>query len=243
MNQSVPADIQRNEESEVSHLLNTSVAERAEREGSNLTSTSATGTELDTADISEDKYKEISYAINAFYATVQPVAISLILSSLAVVYIQSPFSNSIAGGGLSVYDISDEASNDSSSVKIGKSMINAIVIIAVCAIMTFLIVFLYWARCVKCIQGYLMFSSFLLLFSMGGTFFLALLDQFNIQLDWISFIFFLYNFSVVGIIAIFYQKGTVYGIYLYISYVSKFFIACVDTHEFIYAFIFLYVNF
>jgi Presenilin len=154
--------------------------------------------------------KEISYAIGAFYATLQPVAITLVLSSLAVVYIKSPFSQQNADGGLSVYDISDgsESSlNDSNTVKLGKSMINAIVIVGAIALMTSVVVFLYWARCMRCIQGYMIFSSFMLLCFMGGVFFFTIIDQFQIRFDWITFFFLLYNFSVVGVIAIFFQKG------------------------------------
>ena len=154
--------------------------------------------------------KEISYAFGAFYATLQPVAITLILSSLVVIYVESPFSQQSADGGLSVYDISDGSEsgmNDSNTVKLGKSMINAIVIVCAMAFMTFVIVFLYWARCMKCIQGYMMFSSFMLLCFMGGIFFYTVICQFEITLDWITFFFLLYNFSVVGVIAIFYQQG------------------------------------
>ena len=154
--------------------------------------------------------KEISYAFGAFYATLQPVAITLILSSLVVIFIESPFSQQSADGGLSVYDISEgsESSlNDSNTVRLGKSMINAIVIVCAMALMTFVIVFLYWARCMRCIQGYMMFSSFMLLCFMGGIFFYTVVCQFEITLDWITFFFFLYNFSVVGVIAIFYQQG------------------------------------
>lgn len=157
--------------------------------------------------------KEITYALGAFYATVQPVAITLVLSSLAVVYIKSPFSQQNADGGLSIYDISDgseSSMNDSNTVKLGKSMINAIVIVGAIALMTLVVVFLYWARCMKCIQGYMILSSFMLLFVMGGVFFFTVIDQFRIRLDWITFFFLLYNFSVVGVIAIFFQKGRSY---------------------------------
>ena len=155
---------------------------------------------------------EISYAVSAFYATLQPVAITLILSSLAVVYIKSPFSQQSADGGLSIYDISDGSEaglNDSKTVKLGKSMINAIVIVSAIALMTFVIVFLYWARCVKCILGYMILSSFMLLSFMGGVFLFTVIEQFQIRFDWITFFILIYNFSVVGVIAIFMQKGDV----------------------------------
>lgn len=74
-----------------------------------------------------------------------------------------------------VYDISDDDSatddeeRDSNSVKFGKSLINAIVIICVIALFTFVLVFCYYMKCMKvnalifCGQFFitlLLFSSF-----------------------------------------------------------------------------------
>ena len=191
-----------NEESESSQLLKITLVERDRHLRENA---------VDDVEEKDIDIKEISYAIGAFYATLQPVAITLVLSSLAVVYIVSPFSQQRADGGLSVYDISDGSDadmNDSTTVKLGKSMINAIVIVCAMAIMTFVIVFLYWARCMRFIQGYMIFSSFMLLCFMGGIFLYTVICQFQIPFDWITFFVLLYNFSVVGVIAIFYQQGT-----------------------------------
>ena len=37
---------------------------------------------------------------------------------------------------------------------------------------------------------------------------MAAIDKYSVTVDWITFIFILYNFAVVGVIAIFYKKGT-----------------------------------
>ena len=56
---------------------------------------------------------------------------------------------------LRVYEISDDDAStddqtrDSNSTKLGKSLINAIVIICVIALFTFVLVFCYWMRCMK----------------------------------------------------------------------------------------------
>ena len=200
---SLPNGIQSLEESENSQLLKVSSIDIEE------SGTLRCEGELSSQEVDFDM-KEISYAISAFYATLQPVAITLILSSLVVIYVKSPFSQQSGDGGLSIYDISDgsEASvNDSNTVKLGKSMINALVIVCAMALMTFVIVFLYWARCMQCIQGYMIFSSFMLLCFMGGIFFYTVVCQLEMPLDWITFFVVLYNFSVVGVIAIFFQKG------------------------------------
>eukprot|EP01041_Mallomonas_annulata_P010489 gene10489-21882_t len=130
--------------------------------------------------------EEILYASNAFWATLKPVALTLILSCLAVIYIQSASTKADTQSGLKVYDITDDETEggDSNSTKMGKSFINALTIVCVLASFTFLLVFLYWMRCMKFLLGYMIFSSGLLLALMGG-------------LVWYT----------VGIIAIFYQKG------------------------------------
>lgn len=107
------------------------------------------------------------YALNAFWATLKPVALSLVLSSLAVVYIQSEATRSDNQSGLKyfifliynlqfrVYEINDDDTatddqgGDSNSEKFGKSLINAFVIIIVIALFTFVLVFCYWMKCMK----------------------------------------------------------------------------------------------
>ena len=185
-------------DSEVSHLLAAS-------------SDDSSRTKLDDEKPLLMDITEIKYALNAFWATVKPVGLTLVLSSLAVVYIESPFSQTRQGGGLKVYDISDDDwyddSGDSNTEKLGKSMINALTIVGTMAALTFVIVFLYYIRCTRFLQGYMIFSSFTLLSFMGGILFSTALQQFDIAMDAFSFFFLLYTFAIGGVISIFYQKG------------------------------------
>lgn len=152
--------------------------------------------------------EEIVYASNAFWATLKPVALTLVLSSLAVIYIQSAATKADNQAGLKVYDISDdEANGDSNSTKFGKSLLNALVIVVVLAMFTFLLVFLYWMRCMKFLLGYMIFSSGLLLALMGGLVWYTALERWQLPCDSITFFTVLYNFAIVGILSIFYQKG------------------------------------
>lgn len=59
----------------------------------------------------------------------------------------------------------------------------------------------------KILVGYMMFSSITLLGIMGGVLFLAVLQKFDIPLDFMSFGLLCYNFGVVGVVSIFYQRG------------------------------------
>lgn len=145
--------------------------------------------------------EEVLYALNAFWATLKPVSLSLFLSSMVVVYLQSPLQSS---GGTVAYQI--DAGEDNSE-KLGKSVANALVIVGFIALITFLLVFLYWARCTGFLLGYMIFSSSLLLGFLGGFLWYTALMTYELPCDMITFYFVLWNFAIVGIISIFYQKG------------------------------------
>lgn len=58
----------------------------------------------------------------------------------------------------------------------------------------------------KCLMGYMAMSSVLLLGLMGGVMWKSVLEAFQIPCDAFTFYGFLWNFAVVGVVAIFYQK-------------------------------------
>uniref|UniRef100_A0A7S2XWZ8 Presenilin n=1 Tax=Fibrocapsa japonica TaxID=94617 RepID=A0A7S2XWZ8_9STRA len=156
----------------------------------------------------DDATQEMVYSVNSFMAVVKPVMITMLLASYVVVNVSTEESRSQQMSGLSayeVYDTSDES--DSDSVRLGKSVINALTIVLVLAGATFAIVLLYKFRCMKCLIGYMMFSSVMLLGIMGGMVLWTALDKWNVVMDEYTYYFILYNFSMVGVIAIFYQQG------------------------------------
>jgi presenilin 1 len=66
-------------------------------------------------------------------------------------------------------------------------------------------VILYKMRCLKVIYGWLIFSCLSLLTFFGGLTVYQLLSVNNLPLDWISFSVLVWNFSVVGILSIFWK--------------------------------------
>ena len=155
----------------------------------------------DGSESSKLDLEEVLYALNAFWATLKPVSLSLFLSSMVVVYLQSPLQNN---GAAVAYQI--DAGEDNSD-KLGKSVANALVIVGFIALVTFLLVFLYWARCTGFLLGYMIFSSSLLLGFLGGFLWYTTLMTYELPCDMITFYFILWNFAIVGIISIFFQKG------------------------------------
>ncbi|RZC60050.1 hypothetical protein C5167_021808, partial [Papaver somniferum] len=70
-------------------------------------------------------------------------------------------------------------------------------------IATFLLVLMFYFRCTKFLKYYMGFSAFMVLGFMGGDITLLLVKKFRIPIDSITFSFVLFNFSVVGVMAVF----------------------------------------
>jgi len=151
--------------------------------------------------------EEVLYSIHSFMAVLKPVSLTMFLASFATIYVQSDLIQQ--DGGLSAYEVFDTSANTgaSNSVRLGESVVNALIIVGVLAVATFGIVLLYKFRCMKCLVGYMMLSSVMLLGAMGGMLFFTLLEKWQVPIDIYTFFFVCYNFAVVGVTAIFYQKG------------------------------------
>ena len=59
----------------------------------------------------------------------------------------------------------------------------------------------------KILIGYMVIASTMLLAFLGGQMFVVAINKYSLTIDKISFYVTMYNFSIVGIVAIFYQKG------------------------------------
>ncbi|GMF65471.1 unnamed protein product [Phytophthora lilii] len=152
-------------------------------------------------------YDDIMHGINSFWAIVFPVCVTMILASLVVVNYRS----SSIEASMSTYLVYGDSGSDSSSggSGIGESLVNALVIIGAIALLTFGMALLYKFNCMKFLSGYIMFASAAILSFVGGQLVDEIVnDQFGWAVDWPSFLFVMINFGFVGVISIFYQKGT-----------------------------------
>jgi len=157
--------------------------------------------------------EELMYSSSSYHAIVKPVITTMILAALAVTYVTTPSNKRAMENSMHTYTFFDVSDNDStgghhsSAKNLGLSLVNGLIMVSVIATLTFGIVLLYKYRCMKCLVGYMIFSSALLLGFLGGLMFDVFIDRNKITIDWISFIFIIFNFAVVGTISIFYQKG------------------------------------
>ena len=149
---------------------------------------------------------DILYGIAAFWETLKPVAVTIILASLACNYIVYYDENTQAGknSDMEIYAVGPDAGN---SERIEASILNALIVVSIMATFTFIIVFLYWIGATQCLYGYLVFASAVLLSVLGGLMFYTGIQKYGLLVDSFTFYFILYNFSVVGVLSIFYSQG------------------------------------
>ncbi|KAL3824742.1 hypothetical protein ACJIZ3_020771 [Penstemon smallii] len=104
------------------------------------------------------------------------------------------------------------AENTSDSIwdKIKGALLNSLVFVAVVTAVTFLLVLLFYLRCTKFLKYYMGFSAFLVLGFMGGEISLLLIQYFSFPIDCITFGIFLFNFTVVGVLAVFMSKMAIF---------------------------------
>lgn len=170
----------------------------------------------DEGEPSSDSDKEISvsevlYSASSYHAMVVPVSMTMILAALAVVFINTEQSLSQGEADMSQYQVwktnDEQREYQSTGKNLAMSIGNSLVIVSFICAMTFVIVLFYKFRFMKCLIGYMIFSSSALLGLLGGTVFLVAIEKYRIPIDKFTFYFGLYNFAIVGTISIFFQMG------------------------------------
>ncbi|CAL9029082.1 unnamed protein product [Prunus brigantina] len=96
-----------------------------------------------------------------------------------------------------------ESPSDSASQKLEGALLNALVFVVLIAIVTFLLVLLYYYNFTNFLKNYMRFSAFFVLGTMGGSIFLSIIQHFSIPIDSITCFLLLFNFTVVGVLSVF----------------------------------------
>lgn len=162
----------------------------------------------DSDDEVEMNMEELLYSSSSYYAIAKPVSLTMTLASIAVVYVNTDQTRASGEQAMAnayqMWNIQDSSSN---SEALALSLANALVMVSVICFMTFGIVVLYRYRCMKCLIGYMMFCSTTLLGVLGGNLLSTAIQIYVIPVDKITFFLFVFNFAIVGVLAIYFGQG------------------------------------
>lgn len=160
------------------------------------------GTVLDELEVN------VNFKSESFTSIFGPVILTMTLAAIAVVNINSETTEQL-GEGLRYYVPSGlrPSSGDSAGADFLKSAGFALIVIGFITCATFIVVLCIKYNCIRALVSYMLFSTTMLLGFMGGTAVYATLEMFEVPADWPSFVFIMYNFAVVGIVSVFWQKG------------------------------------
>ena len=170
----------------------------------------------DDDDDDEADAEASTYSVEHLSAVLRPVMITMLLASLAVANIRDSTQDAALQSGLNTYLVyaptassgsSPSSSSTSSATQVGEAAINALVIVSVICAATFVLVLCYYMRCLRLMGLYLMFACVSLLGYSGGYMAVAAIERFELTIDWPTLLFLLYNFAIVGVVAVFWQKG------------------------------------
>ena len=103
-----------------------------------------------------------------------------------------------------LYLAKDENSATTTSAKVGDSIVNALVIVAIITGVTFLMVLLYKLNCTKVLVGWLLLSAAMIFFFMFWIWIDLVAARYQVPYDFVSIAFIQWNFGIVGLISVFY---------------------------------------
>jgi presenilin 1 len=135
------------------------------------------------------------------------VSITMILSALAVVFINTEFTLAQGAEDMAAAYQYFDTSNSSVFSTLMLSLLNALIMVSVIGAMTFVIVLLYKYKCMWLLIGYMMFASTSLLGFLGGNIWFTAIQIYSLPVDKITYFLVLWNFAAVGVWAIFYGRG------------------------------------
>ncbi|KAJ6875231.1 presenilin-like protein [Populus alba x Populus x berolinensis] len=141
---------------------------------------------------------------------ITPVSICMFMVVVLVSILNTDDSSSASSINTIATIAYNETTSDSFWDKFKGALVNSLIFVAIITIVTFVLVILFYLRCTRFLKLYMGFSSFLVLGFMGGEIALFLIGDFNIPIDSITFFVILFNFSFVGVLAVFMSKMAIF---------------------------------
>eukprot|EP00040_Diaphanoeca_grandis_P039089 m.258116 g.258116 ORF g.258116 m.258116 type:complete len:435 (-) comp36152_c0_seq1:227-1531(-) len=174
------------------------------------------GPRAQTDEEREEIMEELKYGAEAVLSLIKPVSVTMIcvIATIRSVGYYTTHNTQMP------YAPMHESDNQSSGERFGGAIINVLIILCLLIAMTFLLVCLYKYRCYRAIHGWLMFSSFLLLFFFWGYYVMEVLDSQNLSLDYYTLAMIVWNFGAGGLYAI-HWKGPLIVQQVYLVIISS----------------------
>ncbi|KAF8724230.1 hypothetical protein HU200_021252 [Digitaria exilis] len=140
-------------------------------------------------------------------AVMSPVSICMALVVLLISLLSPPSSGSVAAGSPPPVTAATlvylESPTDTPAQKFVGALLDAAVFVALVAVVTFVLVALYYYRCTGFLKNYMRFSAFFVIFSMGGAIAAAVLRRLAAPLDAPTAFLLLFNGAAVGVLSVF----------------------------------------
>ncbi|OIW18521.1 hypothetical protein TanjilG_13273 [Lupinus angustifolius] len=137
---------------------------------------------------------------------ITPVSICMFL----VVILVSILNTNSSSSSFSVSSIAtiaySESTSDSVWDKFIGALFNSLAFVFFITLATFILVLLFYFRCTRFLKLYMAFSAFVVLGFLGGQISLFLIQHFDTPIDCVTFLIALFNFAVVGVVAVFMSK-------------------------------------
>ncbi|CEG67860.1 hypothetical protein RMATCC62417_04220 [Rhizopus microsporus] len=171
---------------------------------------------------SEEIAEELRFYTNQIYRIIKPVVACIILS---IFWVKVSFSkqSDYSPSRTTYVNISTSSTTSSSAAagtSITSSFTNAAIIIGQIILVTIIIVFLFKKGWIKILIGFFMVVVLLLLGFMTYLLILNLVQVLLIPLDYVTMVFALWNFTVVGLVSIFW-KGPLWLQQIYLTVMSS----------------------
>ncbi|KAF9127434.1 hypothetical protein BGW39_005889 [Mortierella sp. 14UC] len=164
-----------------------------------------------------ERIADMKFYMLQIYKIIKPVVICICLS---ILWVKISMAGSDYRPTQSSYTVYKESPNSTVSQNILGSLANAGIIIGQIVIVTIIIVVLFKRGHIKVLIGFFMVVVAMLLGFMGYILILNLIQVLRIPLDYLTMAFALWNFSVTGLISVFW-KGPMWVQQMYLTIMSS----------------------
>ncbi|KAG9071379.1 Presenilin-1 [Linnemannia hyalina] len=169
-----------------------------------------------------ERIADMKFYMLQIYKIIKPVVVCICLS---ILWVKISMAGSDYRPTQSSYTVYKESPNSSASQNFLGSLANAGIIIGQIVIVTIIIVVLFKRGHIKVLIGFFMVVVAMLLGFMGYILILNLIQVLRIPLDYLTMAFALWNFSVTGLISVFW-KGPMWVQQMYLTVMNLIAVLC-----------------